>query len=166
MSETPLTVLIQYLRPYTNYVTESSTCHNKSYVNRLLRQQATVHTHTHAHETQPHVRTTISIYLWLYSPLWDLGCFFSFLFIYAVGRTPGMGISPSQGSYLHTEQHKQYKIHTIETSMNLVGFKPIIPAFERAKTIHAFDRAAAVISHTTIHKEIIQIQITRFTYNI
>jgi hypothetical protein len=93
ISETPLTILIQYLRAYTKYATKSSTCHTKSYVNRLLRQQATVHTSTHAHETQPHVRLSIylSIYLWLYSPLLDLGPFFSFLFIYAVGRTPWMG---------------------------------------------------------------------------
>jgi hypothetical protein len=29
--------------------------------------------------------------------------------------------------------------------MPLVGFEPIIPAFERAKTVHASDRAATVI---------------------
>jgi hypothetical protein len=28
------------------------------------------------------------IYLWLYSPLLDLGCFFSFLILYTVSRTP------------------------------------------------------------------------------
>jgi hypothetical protein len=27
-----------------------------------------------------------------------------------------------------------------------VGFEPTIPTFERAKTVHALDRAAAVIS--------------------
>jgi hypothetical protein len=31
---------------------------------------------------------------------------FSFLILYKVGRTPWTGISPSQGRYLHTEQHK------------------------------------------------------------
>jgi hypothetical protein len=30
----------------------------------------------------------------------------SFLILYTVGRTPWMGISPSQGRYLHKEQHK------------------------------------------------------------
>jgi hypothetical protein len=30
----------------------------------------------------------LNIYLWLYSPLLDLGRFFSFLFLYIVGRTP------------------------------------------------------------------------------
>jgi hypothetical protein len=29
--------------------------------------------------------------------------------------------------------------------MPLVGFEPTIPAFERAKTVHALDRAATVI---------------------
>jgi hypothetical protein len=29
--------------------------------------------------------------------------------------------------------------------MSRVGFEPTIPAFERAKTVHALDRAAAVI---------------------
>jgi hypothetical protein len=29
--------------------------------------------------------------------------------------------------------------------MTRVGFEPTIPAFERAKTVHALDRAASVI---------------------
>jgi hypothetical protein len=32
--------------------------------------------------------------------------------------------------------------------MPLVGFKPTIPAFERAKTVHASDRAATVIGNS------------------
>jgi hypothetical protein len=43
--------------------------------------------------------------IWLYSSLY-LGRFFSFLILYTVGRTPWTWISPSQGRYLHTEQHK------------------------------------------------------------
>jgi hypothetical protein len=51
-----------------------------------------------------------NIYLWLYSPLLDLGRFFSFLiYTQSVGLL-GRGINPSQGRYLHTEQHKQ-RIH-------------------------------------------------------
>jgi hypothetical protein len=47
---------------------------------------------------------------WLYSPL-DLGRFFSFLtHIESVGLL-GRGISPSQGRYLHAEQHK-HRINT------------------------------------------------------
>jgi hypothetical protein len=49
----------------------------------------------------------------LYSPLLDLGHFFSFLILYTVDRTP------------------------------------TIPAFERAKTVHALDRAAPVIGTLT-----------------
>jgi hypothetical protein len=41
--------------------------------------------------------------------------FFSFLTLYTVGRTLKLGNSPSQGLYLHAEQHK-------ETSMPTVGF--------------------------------------------
>jgi hypothetical protein len=42
---------------------------------------------------------------------WALAAFFSFLILYIVGRTPWTGISPSQGLYLYTEEHKQNK-HT------------------------------------------------------
>jgi hypothetical protein len=34
-----------------------------------------------------------------------------------------------------------------QTSMSQVGFEPTIPVFERAKTVHALDRAATVICH-------------------
>jgi hypothetical protein len=43
--------------------------------------------------------------LCLYSSL-NLGRFFSFLNLYTVHKTPGRGISLSQGRYLHREQHK------------------------------------------------------------
>jgi hypothetical protein len=46
-----------------------------------------------------------SLSLWLYSPF-ALGRFFSSLIPHTVGRTPWTGFSPSQGRYLHTEQHK------------------------------------------------------------
>jgi hypothetical protein len=55
----------------------------------------------------------------------------------------GRGISPSQGRCLYTGQHKHNKWKQI--SMPQVGFEPMIPAFERAKTVHALDRAASVI---------------------
>jgi hypothetical protein len=55
------------------------------------------------------------------------------------------GISPSQGLYLHTEQH-EHRINAHDTeSMPWVGFEPTIPAFERAKIVHVLDRAATVI---------------------
>jgi hypothetical protein len=50
-------------------------------------------------------------------------------------------ISPSQGRYLHTEQHKQNKLtHThpfLEWDSN--------PRSQREKTVDAVDRAATVI---------------------
>jgi hypothetical protein len=50
--------------------------------------------------------SSVSLSLWLYSPL-DLGRFFRFLiYIQSVGLL-GRGISPSQGCYLHAEQHKR-----------------------------------------------------------
>jgi hypothetical protein len=64
--------------------------------------------------------------LWLYSPL-NLGRLFSpLIYTQSVGLF-GRGISPSQGRYLHTEQHKQNK--GTQTSMPWVGFEPTIPAF-------------------------------------
>jgi hypothetical protein len=57
----------------------------------------------------------------------------------------GRVISPSQGRYLDTGQHKhRINSYTHETSMFWVGFEPTIPASERAKIVHALDRAAAV----------------------
>jgi hypothetical protein len=35
--------------------------------------------------------------------------------------------------------------------MSRVGFEPMIPAFERAKTVHALDRAATVIGFSSIY---------------
>jgi hypothetical protein len=64
-----------------------------------------------------------------------------FLFTQTVGLL-GRVISLSQGRYLHTGQHKNKRT---QTSMPWVGFESTIPAFERAKTVHAFDHAATVI---------------------
>jgi hypothetical protein len=83
----------------------------------------------------------LSIYVSIYGSkaLVDLGRFFSF-------RLLGQGISPLQGRYLHAEQHKQNK--RTHTSMPRVGFEPTIPVFERAKTVHALDRAVTVTGIT------------------
>jgi hypothetical protein len=68
--------------------------------------------------------------------------FFSFLIWYTVGRTPWTGDqSVVRPVFVHTEQHKHRKTHKIQT----VGFEHTIPAFKRAKTVHALDRAATVI---------------------
>jgi hypothetical protein len=51
----------------------------------------------------------------------------------------GRVISPLQGRYLTQTQNKR-----TQASMPRVGFEPMIPASERAKTVHALDRAATV----------------------
>jgi hypothetical protein len=57
----------------------------------------------------------------------------------------GRGISPSQGHYLHTEQHKR-----TQTSMPRVAIEPTTPVFERSKTVHALDHVATVIGISDI----------------
>jgi hypothetical protein len=57
----------------------------------------------------------------------------------------GRVISPSQGLYLNIGQHRhRINAYTHQTSVICVRFEPMIPASERAKTIHALDRAATV----------------------
>jgi hypothetical protein len=58
----------------------------------------------------------------------------------------GRVISPSQGRYL-TQTRNKHK----EPSMPRVGFQPTIPAFKRAKTVHALDRAATVMGAIYFH---------------
>jgi hypothetical protein len=97
-------------------------------------------------------RSFTAIYLPIYgsTALVDLGPFFSFLiYTQSVGLL-GRGISPPQGLYLHTEQHK-HRINE-QTSMPVVGFEPTIPVSEQAKTVHALDRAVTVIG-TGRHKQ-------------
>jgi hypothetical protein len=69
---------------------------------------------------------------------------FRFLILYTVGRTPWTGDQPVARP-LPTHGTTQTQNKHIQTSMPLVGFEPTIPAFERAKTVHALDRAATVI---------------------
>jgi hypothetical protein len=53
-----------------------------------------------------------------------------------------MGISPSQGLYLHT---RQYKTEHTQKSMPQVGFEPATPVLERVKAVHILDRVSTVI---------------------
>jgi hypothetical protein len=62
--------------------------------------------------------------------------------LYTDGRAPWTSFSPCQDHYLHTGLHKQNK-HTCRW----VAFNPTIPAFERAKTVHASDREATVLGN-------------------
>jgi hypothetical protein len=73
----------------------------------------------------------------------DLCRFIGFLiYTQSVGLL-GRGISPSQSCYLHTEQQKHiinaHRHPRLEWNSN-----PRFPVFERAKTVHALDRAATV----------------------
>jgi hypothetical protein len=88
----------------------------------------------------------LSIYLSIYgsTALVDLGRFFSFVIHTQSVGLLGRWISPSQGRYLHREQHK-HRINAHRHPCHPVGFELTIPAFERAKTFHASDRAAIVI---------------------
>jgi hypothetical protein len=83
----------------------------------------------------PHY-TYLSIYLWLYSPLFGLGRFLSFLIFYTAGSIP----SVARPLPAHRTAQTQNK-HT-QTPMPRGGFETTIPVFERAKAVHALDRAA------------------------
>jgi hypothetical protein len=85
------------------------------------------------------------IYISIYrsTALVNLCTLLQFLNLYTVHRILERGISPSQGRYLHTEQHKQNK--RTQTSMTRVRFEPKIPVFECPKTVHAWDPAATMI---------------------
>jgi hypothetical protein len=75
----------------------------------------------------------------------DLCHFFSFLILYTVSSTPWKGDQPvARPLSTHTATQTQNK--RTQTSIPRVGFEPTIPVFERAKTVHVFDRAAIVIS--------------------
>jgi hypothetical protein len=46
---------------------------------------------------------------------------------------------------LHTHKTTQTQNKRTQTPMPSVGFEPTTPAFEKAKTVHALDRAATAI---------------------
>jgi hypothetical protein len=71
---------------------------------------------------------------------WQL---FQFLDFYTVGWTQWTGNQPVARS-LPTHRTARTQNKCTQTPMPLVGFKPTIPVFERAKTVHALDRTATV----------------------
>jgi hypothetical protein len=68
---------------------------------------------------------------------------FQFLKLYTVGRTTQTGYQPVARP-LPAHRTAQTQNKRTETSMPRVGLEPTIPAFQRAKTVHALDRAATV----------------------
>jgi hypothetical protein len=71
--------------------------------------------------------------------LLDLDRFFSFLILYTVGRTPWTGDQPVARP-LPPHRQTQTQNKRTQTSILRVGFEPTIPAFERAKTVHALSQ--------------------------
>jgi hypothetical protein len=93
---------------------------------------------------------TFSMALWAHSGPWPLIQFLNH-FSQRVGFL-GRVISPSQGLYLNTGQHKhRINAYTHQTFMLWVGFAPTIPASERAKVIHALDRSATVTDVLSVY---------------
>jgi hypothetical protein len=86
----------------------------------------------------------LSVCLWLYSPLLDLGRILSFLPFLHSREDSLTGNRPvTRGLPAHRTAQTQNRL--TQTSMPQVGFEPTIPLFERAKTVYAIDRAATVI---------------------
>jgi hypothetical protein len=78
----------------------------------------------------------LPIYLWFYSPLLDLGRFFSFLILYTVGRTLRKANQPFARP-LPTHGINSHRHPCFEWDSN--------PRSQLAKTVRALDRAATVI---------------------
>jgi hypothetical protein len=99
----------------------------------------------------------------LQSFLLDLGRFFSFLILYIVGLLRRGSARRKAATYTQNKR--------TQTSMPWVGFEPTIPAFERAKTVHALDLLATVIAQFRepvrwlhcVHKRLIKIMV--WTYD-
>jgi hypothetical protein len=70
--------------------------------------------------------------------------FFSFFILCTAGRTPWREYQPV-ARQLPPHRTTQTQNKRTQTSMPWVGFKPTIPASERAKTVHASNSAATVI---------------------
>jgi hypothetical protein len=90
---------------------------------------------------------------WLFQPIQGPGLLFSSIIIFS--QTVGLHgrvISLLQGHYLNTGQHKhRINAYTHQTFIPWVGFEPTIPAFKRAKTVHALDCAATVTSWLSLY---------------
>jgi hypothetical protein len=80
----------------------------------------------------------------------DLGRFFSFLILYTDGRNPWTG-DQHVARPLPTHRTTQTQNKLTQTSMSRVEFEPTTPVFERAKPVHALERAATVIGSISIY---------------
>jgi hypothetical protein len=92
----------------------------------------------------------LSVCLWLYSPLFGLGHFFSFLIFFTVGTIPWTGDQPvTRPLPAHTTTQTQNKC--TQTSMSQVRFEPTILVFELTKAVHVLDQRATVIGYSYAH---------------
>jgi hypothetical protein len=66
--------------------------------------------------------------------------------LYTVGKTPWTG-DQSVANPLPTHRTTQTQNKRTETSIPRVGFEPTIQVFDRAKTVHALERAVAVTGY-------------------
>jgi hypothetical protein len=82
----------------------------------------------------------LSIALQLFEP-WP---FFQFLILTQSVVLLGLGISPSQGHYLHVQQYK-LRMHTDMYASSGIHIRG--PSVRAEDTVHILDRAATVIGH-------------------
>jgi hypothetical protein len=86
--------------------------------------------------------------------------------LYTAGRTPWTGDqSVARPLPTHRTTQAQDK-RTHKYKCLWVGFEPTIPGFERAKTVHALDRAATVIGPHILYCIYITSTFLRFLYRI
>jgi hypothetical protein len=94
------------------------------------------------------------IHQWLYSPLLGPGLFFSFVIFFTqtvwfLGRV----LSPSQGRYLHTGQHK-HRINALTDIHALSGVRthdPSVLASEDSSCLRPRGHRDRLIQYTTLH---------------
>jgi hypothetical protein len=85
--------------------------------------------------------------------LLDLGRLFSFLILYTVGRTPWTADQPIARP-LPTQRTTKKQNKCTQTSTPRVGFEPTILVFQRAKAVHAVDRASTVIGEALSYSDL------------
>jgi hypothetical protein len=69
---------------------------------------------------------------------------YSFLILYTVGRNPWTG-GQTVARPIPTHRTTQTENKRTQISMPRLRFESTIPVFERAKTVHALDRAAIFV---------------------
>jgi hypothetical protein len=130
------------MRSYYNLIRSSyvSTLNSSDIESMICNFQ----THSIFHKVFAVLLLLLLLLLWLYSPLLDLGRFFSFLILYTAGRTRWTG-DQLVARPLLPHRKTQTENKRTQTSMPSVGFELTIPVFKRAKTVHDLDCAATVI---------------------